>query len=75
MTVDPEHEEAHTHPVGTITERLDEYLDVLEEEREVVEAMMADLEDAPDEESLTREEHRRIFPASMPTEEWGGFSG
>ncbi|AGC65529.1 hypothetical protein K745_gp04 [Haloarcula hispanica virus PH1] len=73
MTVEPDDEDAHTDPVGTMTDRLEEYLDVLEEEREVVEEVLADLEDAPDEESLTREEYRRVFPRLMPTEEWGGF--
>ncbi|AAY24931.1 ORF 5 [Haloarcula hispanica virus SH1] len=75
MTVEPDDDDAHTYQVGVMAERLDEYLDVLEEERETVEAILADLEDAPDDECLTREEYRQVFPATMPTEEWGGFGG
>lgn len=75
MTVEPSSEEARTERVAVITERLEEYLDVLEDERETVEAVLSDLEDAPDEECLTRDEYRKVFPATMPTEEWGGFGG
>ena len=75
MTADPESEEAHTETVGVISDRLDEYLDVLEDERETVENVLGDLEDAPDDQALTREEYRQVFPATMPMEEWGGFRG
>lgn len=75
MTAAPDSEDAHTERTSVISERLDKYLDVLEEERETVENILGDLEDAPDEQALTREEYRQIFPASMPMEEWGGFNG
>lgn len=75
MTTDPDSEEAHTEAVGVIVERLEEYLDVLEDEQGTVENILGDLEDAHDEAALTREEYRQVFPATMPLEEWGGFRG
>ncbi|ALJ99667.1 hypothetical protein BGV91_gp04 [Haloarcula californiae icosahedral virus 1] len=75
MTAEEGSEEAHTERVSVIADRLDEYLDVLEDERETVEAVLDDLEDAPDDECLTREEYRQVFPRTMPMEEWGGFGG
>jgi len=75
MTAEEGSEEAHTERTSVIAERLEEYLDVLEEERETIEAVLDDLEDAPYDECLTREEYRRVFPATMPMEEWGGFGG
>lgn len=75
MTAAPDSEEAHTAKVSDITERLENYTEVLDEQKECVEGVLSDLEDAPDDECLTREEYRRVFPASMPLEEWGGFGG
>lgn len=75
MTAEEGDEEAHTNPVSEIEENLDDYLDVLEEEREMVKGVLEDLEDAPSDECLTREEYRQVFPATMPMEEWGGFGG
>jgi len=75
MTADPESEETHTKPVGEMVEGLDSYLEALEEEQEVVEAILSDLEDAPDDEALTREEYRQVFPATMPLEERDGSCG
>jgi hypothetical protein len=74
VTVDPDSEDAKTEAVGTIAERLEEYLEVLDDEQEVVRQVLEDLEDAPDGHALTREEYRQVFPASMPLEEWGGFN-
>ena len=75
MTAEPGTEDAHTKPVGEMAEGLESYLETLAEEQEVVEAILADLEDAPDEEALTREEYRQVFPATMPLEERGGSGG
>lgn len=75
MTAEEGSEEAHTDQTSAIEERLDGYLEVLEEEREAVVAILDDLEDAPDDECLTREEYRQVFPRTMPLEEWGGFGG
>jgi len=75
MTAEEGSEVAHTERVAVIADRLDDYLDVLEDERETVEAVLSDLEDAPDDECLTREEYRQVFPRTMPMEEWGGFGG
>jgi len=75
MTAEEGSEEGHTERVAVIADRLDDYLDVLEDERETVEAVLSDLEDAPDDECLTREEYRQVFPRTMPMEEWGGFGG
>jgi predicted transcriptional regulator len=75
VTVEPDSDEAKTEEVGTITERLEEYLEVLDDEQEVVRQVLEDLEDAPDGDALTREEYRQVFPATMPLEEWGGFGG
>ena len=75
MTADPGSEEAYTATVGSIKQRLNDYLDTLDAERDLVENMLDDLEDAPEGESLTREEYRNVFPATSPMEEWGNTDG
>ena len=75
MTAAPGDEEAHTDSVQQITDRLDEYLDVLAEEKEEVEEMLDELDQYPDDVGLTRQEYHDLFPTDMPLEEWGGFGG
>ena len=72
MTVDPESMDAESDTVGTVQENLEEYIDVLEAERDFARGLLDDLDSCPDDEALTREEVEDLLPEETPLEAIGG---